>query len=108
MPSKIVQPGSLPKGATRRAAAYAPIENYAVIGDLRTVALVGRDGSIDFMCFPNYDSPTIFAAMLDWKKGGRFLLAPVLEGAKHTQLYLPDTNVLLTRFLSAEDVAEVS
>ena len=87
---------------------YAPIEDYAVIGDLRTVALVGRDGSIDFMCFPNYDSPTVFAALLDDRKGGRFLLAPRLDDAKHTQLYLPDTNVLLTRFLSAEGVAEVS
>jgi len=87
---------------------YAPIEDYAVIGDLRTVALVGRDGSIDFMCFPSYDSPTVFAALLDDRKGGRFLLAPRLDDAKHTQLYLPDTNVLLTRFLSAEGVAEVS
>ena len=87
---------------------YARIEDYAVIGDLRTVALVGRDGSIDFMCFPDYDSPAIFVALLDQGKGGRFLLAPRLEGAKHTQLYMPDSNVLLTRFLSAEGVAEVS
>src|SRR5258708_2156369 len=102
MISKIIPPWTSPRGA------YAPIEDYAVIGDLRTVALVGRDGSIDFMCFPKYDSPTIFAALLDRVKGGRFLLAPDLEGAKHTQCYLPDSNVLLTRFLSAEGVAEVS
>ena len=86
---------------------YAPLEDYAVIGDLRTVALVGLDGSIDFMCFPNYDSPSVFAALLDRNKGGRFLLAPLLDGAKRTQIYLPDTNVLLTRFLSAEGVVEV-
>jgi GH15 family glucan-1,4-alpha-glucosidase len=85
-----------------------PIENYGVIGDLHTVALVGLDGSIDFMCFPRFDSPTIFASLLDPKKGGRFRLAPVLEKANRRQLYLPDTNMLLTRFLSEEGVAEVS
>lgn len=87
---------------------YLPIENYGVIGDLNTVALVGLDGSIDFMCFPHFDSPTIFAAMLDSRKGGRFKIAPLLEEATHRQLYLPDTNVLLTRFLSKEGVAELS
>ena len=51
---------------------YQPIENYGVIGDLTTAALVGMDGSIDFMCFPHFDSPTIFAALLDHKKGGQF------------------------------------
>jgi GH15 family glucan-1,4-alpha-glucosidase len=104
----MLQPRIAPGGAPSRAENYPPLGDYAVIGDLRTVALVGLDGSIDFMCFPRYDSPSVFAALLDRGKGGRFLLAPVLEGAKHTQLYLPDTNVLLTRFLSAEGVAEVS
>ncbi len=87
---------------------YQPIENYGVIGDLHTVALVGMDGSIDFMCFPEFDSPTVFGALLDREKGGRFQLAPVLEGAKQKQMYLPDTNILLSRFLSEEGVAEVS
>ena len=87
---------------------YQPIENYGVIGDLHTVALVGIDGSIDFMCFPHFDSPSIFAAMLDAEKGGHFKLAPILNEAKHKQLYLPDTNMLLTRFLADEGVAEVS
>ena len=87
---------------------YQPIENYGVIGDLHTVALVGMDGSIDFMCFPHFDSPSIFAAMLDAEKGGHFKLAPILNEAKHKQLYLPDTNMLLTRFLADEGVAEVS
>jgi GH15 family glucan-1,4-alpha-glucosidase len=108
MPSRILRPPLPSEGATRRAERYAPIEDHAVIGDLRTVALVGKDGSIDFMCFPNYDSPSVFAALLDRRKGGRFLLAPLLDGANHTQLYLPDTNVLLTRFLSPEGVVEVS
>ena len=87
---------------------YQPIENYGVIGDLHTVALVGMDGSIDFMCFPHFDSPSLFAAILDHRRGGRFQIAPVLSGARQKQLYLPDTNVLITRFLSKEGVAEVS
>jgi len=87
---------------------YQPIENYGVIGDLHTVALVGMDGSIDFMCFPEFDSPTVFGALLDAEKGGRFQLAPILKEAKQKQMYLPDTNMLLSRFLSHEGVAEVS
>ncbi len=87
---------------------YQPIENYGIIGDLYTVALVGMDGSIDFMCYPHFDSPTVFAAILDHGKGGHFRLAPVLEEAQHKQMYLPDSNILLTRFLSQEGVAEVS
>ena len=57
---------------------YLPIESYGIIGDLNTVALVGLNGSIDFMCFPNFDSPSIFAALLDDDKGGRFRISPVL------------------------------
>ncbi len=87
---------------------YQPIENYGVVGDLHTAALVGCDGSIDFMAYPNFDSPTIFAAMLDDTKGGRFQLAPQMGEARNKQLYLPDSNVLLTRFLGADGVAEVS
>jgi GH15 family glucan-1,4-alpha-glucosidase len=87
---------------------YQPIERYGVIGDLYTTALVGMDGSIDFMSFPDFDSPTIFARMLDRTRGGSFRLAPLLEDANHRQLYLPDTNVLLTRFLSADGVGEIS
>jgi GH15 family glucan-1,4-alpha-glucosidase len=87
---------------------YAPIEDYGVIGDLYTVALVGMDGSIDFCCLPSFDSPSVFAALLDAERGGRFELAPVLDGAARKQLYLPDTNVLLTRSLDEPGVAEVS
>lgn len=87
---------------------YQPIENYGIIGDLNTVALIGLNGSIDFMCFPNFDSPSIFAALLDDKKGGSFELNPVFSKMKTKQLYLPDTNVLLTRFLSAEGVSEIT
>ncbi len=87
---------------------YNPIENHGVIGDLHTVALVAMDGSIDFMCYPHFDSPSIFAALLDDAKGGCFRLAPTFEDVRHRQLYMPDSNILLTRFLSQDGVAEVS
>src|SRR5438552_824779 len=87
---------------------YQPIENYGVIGDLYTVALVGMDGSIDFFAFPHFDSPTVFAALLDHAKGGRFQIAPQLANARQKQIYLPDSNILLTRFLADDGVAEIS
>jgi GH15 family glucan-1,4-alpha-glucosidase len=87
---------------------YEPIEDYGVIGDLHTVALVGKDGSIDFMSFPHFDSPTIFAGMLDAENGGRFQIRPCLHEGTEKQMYLPDTNVLITRSLAAQGVAEVS
>lgn len=92
----------------QRIQGYQPIENYGMIGDLHTIALVGLDGSIDFMCFPYFDSPSIFAGMLDAEKGGRFQLAPLLRNMRHKQIYLPDSNILITRFLSDHGVAEVS
>lgn len=88
--------------------AYQPIENYGIVGDLHTVALVGMDGSIDFMCFPSFDSPTVFAALLDDRQGGRFELAPTRREARHKQLYLPDSNILLSRFLFEDGVSEIS
>src|SRR6266581_2737297 len=87
---------------------YAPIGEYGIIGDLCTIALVGMDGSIDFLCLPHFDSPSVFAALVDAERGGRFQIAPLLDGAARRQLYLPDTNVLLTRFLDAHGVAELS
>ena len=57
--------------------AYAPIENYGVIGNMRTAALVGKHGSVDWYCFPNFDSPSVFGAILDDEKGGRFEICPV-------------------------------
>src|SRR4051812_41694711 len=97
------------RGAGRGASSpYRPIENYAAIGDLSTVALVSLDGPVDFMCYPNFDSPSIFCSLLDHRKGGSFKLAPTLNDARHRQLYMPDSNILLTRFLSSEGIAEVS
>ncbi|MGE5679771.1 MAG: glycoside hydrolase family 15 protein [Bacillota bacterium] len=87
---------------------YQPIENYGIIGDLNTVALVGLNGSIDFMCFPNFDSPAVFASLLDDKNGGFFYITPVLQDIKNKQMYIPDTNVLLTRFLSSDGVGEIT
>src|SRR5262245_3734907 len=87
---------------------YSPIGNYGIVGDLHTVALVGMDGSIDFMCLPSFDSPSVFAALVDAERGGRFQIAPALAGAVRKQLYLPDSNVLLTRFLDVDGVAELS
>lgn len=87
---------------------YKPIENYGIIGDLHTVALVGNDGSIDFMCFPNFDSPSIFCSLLDEKKGGFFAITPIFKDAKQKQIYLPDSNILLTRFLCSHGIAEIS
>jgi len=91
-----------------RSTRYKPIGSYGIIGDLNTVALVAMDGAIDFMCFPEFDSPTIFAALLDPSKGGSFTLAPLLQGGEQKQIYLPDSNILLTRFLSEEGMLEVS
>src|SRR6266581_813980 len=87
---------------------FEPIENYGVIGNMRSIALVGVNGSIDFLCYPNFDSPTVFAALLDDECGGRFQIQPQLKKRRVRQLYLPDTNILLTRFLSEEGVAELT
>ena len=87
--------------------AYQPIENYGIIGNMRTAALVGLNGSIDWFCVPSFDSPSVFAAILDDQKGGRFEIAPQGEGIRAKQFYWPETNVLVTRFLSPDGVGEV-
>src|SRR5438445_3787525 len=86
---------------------YQPIENYGIIGNLRTAALVGMNGSIDWLCLPNFDSPSVFAAILDAGKGGRFKIAPVNDEFRPKQFYWPDTNILITRFLHADGVGEL-
>ena len=87
---------------------YQPIENYGMIGDMHTVALVGINGSIDWLCVPNFDSPSIFAALLDDEKGGRFKIAPVGNDVVCKQFYWPETNVLITRFLAPGGAAELT
>ncbi|QKW30634.1 glycoside hydrolase family 15 protein [Streptomyces seoulensis] len=83
-----------------------PIADHGLIGDLRTVALVGTDGTIDWYCPPAFDAPSVFAAVLDAERGGRFELAAA-QTARTKQFYFPDTNVLITRFFSEDGVAEV-
>ncbi|GCF08685.1 glycoside hydrolase family 15 protein [Dictyobacter arantiisoli] len=90
---------------------YQPIEDYAVIGDMHTVALVGKNGSIDWYCLPHFDSPSIFGAILDAHNGGRFRIAPAESDSssiRHDQLYVPETNILITRFITRDGVAEIT
>ncbi len=88
--------------------AYQPIENYGIIGDMHTLALVGMDGSIDWLCLPHFDSPSVFCAILEDKIGGRFKICPATEGATRKQFYWPDTNVLISRFFSPDGVGEIA
>jgi GH15 family glucan-1,4-alpha-glucosidase len=87
--------------------AYQPIENYGIIGNMRTVALVGMNGSIDWYCSPNFDSPSVFGAILDDNKGGRFRIAPLADNVRCKQFYWPSTNILVTRFLHEDGIAEL-
>ena len=94
----------MPNGQTKPS---RPIADHGVIGNLSTVALVATDGAIDFLCWPHFDSPTIFAGLLDADRGGLFELAPEIDDARALQMYLPETNVLVTRWLGETDSAEI-
>lgn len=83
------------------------ISEHGLIGDLRTSALVGTNGTIDWFCAPRFDSPSIFGAILDPDEGGSWRLAPTCEVSRTQQFYYPDTAVLITRFLTEHGVAEV-
>jgi GH15 family glucan-1,4-alpha-glucosidase len=86
---------------------YQPIEDHGVIGNMRTVALVAMNGSIDWYCSPHFDSPSVFGAILDNKKGGYFQIAPLADRVRQKQFYWPATNVLVTRFLHEDGIAEL-
>jgi GH15 family glucan-1,4-alpha-glucosidase len=84
---------------------YPAIEDHAVIGDLHTVALVATDGTIDWCCLPRFDAPAVFASLLDAERGGAFSVA--CDALRTKQQYMPDSNVLVTRFLGEHSVGEV-
>ncbi|MEU3460766.1 glycoside hydrolase family 15 protein [Streptomyces sp. NPDC006733] len=88
---------------------YPPIADHGLIGDLQTAALVSSDGVVDWFCAPRFDSPSIFAALLDHEKGGHFSLTVDADPAEVTvrQLYLSDTAIVVTRFLTADGIGEV-
>lgn len=87
---------------------YHPIENYGIVGNMRSAALVSLDGSIDWLCLPRFDSPSVFGAILDADKGGHFRIFPASAGElRHKQYYWPDTNILITRFLHTDGIAEI-
>ncbi|MGV8921446.1 MAG: glycoside hydrolase family 15 protein [Pseudomonas sp.] len=88
--------------------AQNPIEDHGIIGDMRSAALIADTGSIDFCCWPDFDSPSIFSALLDTPEAGIFQLAPDLPDARRQQLYLPETNILQTRWIAEEAVIEVT
>ncbi|MET8625148.1 glycoside hydrolase family 15 protein [Kitasatospora sp. NPDC004669] len=90
-------------GETER---YLSVAEHGLIGDLRTVALVGTDGTIDWYCCPSFDAPSVFGAILDADRGGAFELAAAVP-CRTRQFYFPDTNVLITRFLTEDGVGEI-
>jgi GH15 family glucan-1,4-alpha-glucosidase len=86
---------------------YPAIDDHGLIGDLQTVALVNTDGEIDWLCLPRFDSPSVFASLLDREKGGRFRISPADTGYVTRQLYLPGSAILITRFMTPAGVGEV-
>ena len=106
MSETIVVREAAPAAAPRRDG-YLPIAEHGVIGDLHTVALVGTEGTIDWYCPGRFDAPSVFGSILDADKGGFYRIAPIGDDWTSKQLYFPDTNVLITRFLAAEGVTEV-
>src|SRR5215212_5192018 len=86
---------------------YPEIGEHGLIGDLQTAALVSTDGTIDWFCCPRFDSPSIFASLLDHDRGGHFRIGPDRDDFVSRQLYFPDTAILITRFMTTDGVGEV-
>ena len=87
---------------------YPSISDHGLIGDLQTAALVSTDGTVDWFCCPRFDSPSVFASLLDADKGGYFRVGPDTSDYVTKQLYLPDSAVLITRFMTPDGVGEVT
>jgi GH15 family glucan-1,4-alpha-glucosidase len=90
----------------RDISAYPPISDRGLIGDLQTAALVATDGTIDWCCVPRFDSPSVFASLLDADRGGLFRIAPERSDYVSKQLYFSETAILITRFMTADGVGE--
>src|SRR3984957_18073091 len=101
------QPTSARSSGGNDVNSYPNISDHGLIGDLQTAALVTTDGTIDFFCCPRFDSPSIFASLLDNEHGGHFKIAPATDDYVTRQLYFPDTAMLMTRFMTADGVGEV-
>jgi GH15 family glucan-1,4-alpha-glucosidase len=86
---------------------HVPIAEHGIIGDLHSIALVDTNGTIDWYCCPRFDSPSVFGAILDKRRGGYYRIGPATGHWTPKQLYFPDTNVLITRFLTPTGVGEV-
>jgi GH15 family glucan-1,4-alpha-glucosidase len=86
---------------------YPLIADHGLIGDLQTAALVATDGTLDWFCSPRFDSPSIFASLLDHANGGQFSTRPVADAFDTRQLYFPDIAILITRFLTEAGVGEL-
>jgi len=86
---------------------YPEISDHGLIGDLQTAALVSTDGTIDWFCYPRFDSPSIFGSLLDHDRGGHFRIGPDQDDYASRQLYFPDTAILITRFMTPDGVGEV-
>jgi GH15 family glucan-1,4-alpha-glucosidase len=87
---------------------YPAIEDHGIIGNLRTAALVSTDGSIDFFCPFRFDNPTLFASLWDDERGGFCSIRPIAKHYRRKQLYLSETDVLTTRFLAQDGIAEIT
>ena len=86
---------------------YPNIADHGLIGDLQTAALVTTDGTVDWFCPQRFDSPSVFATLLDAEHGGYFRVSPDTDNYVTKQLYFPDTAILITRFMTEDGVGEV-
>ena len=103
-----VRTARAPAATLERRDRYPPIADHGMIGDLQTAALIARDGTVDWFCCPRFDSPSVFASLLDHDRGGHFQIAPERDDCTERQLYFPDSAVLITRFMRGEGVGEVA